>query len=70
VAGSYGGPRRLPDAAELISVIVLAIMAVWGAWFCVQSLLALWWPLNLAYGLAGAMVAIISAVVARAVLKR
>ena len=69
---SYGGGGRfrLPDAGELIGILLLAIIAVWGAWFGVQSLITLWWPINVVYLLAGAAVAIVSAAVARALLTR
>jgi hypothetical protein len=66
----YGGRRGLPDAGELIGIVVLAVIGVWGAWFGVQALLTLWWPINAVYALAGAVVAFISAAVARALLNR
>ena len=66
--------RRRPgaalDAGELVSLILLAIIALWGLWFGVQSMLTLWWPINAAYLLAGLFVAGISAAVARALLIR
>jgi hypothetical protein len=66
----YGGRRGLPDAGELIGVVVLVVIGVWGAWFGVQALITLWWPINAVYALAGAVVAFISAAVARALLNR
>jgi hypothetical protein len=66
----YAGRGRWPDLGELASVLVLAIIAIWGVWFAVQSLLTLWWPLNAAYLLAGLIVAGVSLAVARAVLSR
>ena len=62
--------RRLPDAGELIGLIVLAVIGLWGLWFGVQSLSTLWWPLNLAYSAAGAVVACISFGVGWALLDR
>jgi hypothetical protein len=70
VARGYGGRGRLPDAGELIGIVLLGIIGLWGVWFGVQSLIALWWPLNLAYALAGALVALISSAVAWALLHR
>jgi hypothetical protein len=58
------------DIGELTSLVLLAIIAVWGVWFGVQSMLTLWWPINLAYLVAGLIVALISAAVARALLAR
>jgi hypothetical protein len=52
----------------MIGLVMLAIIGLWGVWFGVQSLVALWWPLNVVYGLAGAIVAIISSAVAWALL--
>jgi divalent metal cation (Fe/Co/Zn/Cd) transporter len=69
VAGSYGGRRR-PSPSELISVILLAIIGLWGVWFGIQALIALWWPLNVVYAVAGAIVATISALVALALFNR
>jgi len=66
----YGGRRRVPDAGELIGIVLLAVIGLWGAWFGVQSLITLWWPINVAYFMAGALVAGISAAVARAMLIR
>ena len=66
----YGGRKRLPDVGELIGIVLLAVMALWGIWFGLQSLLALFWPINVLYALAGAIVAVISAAVARAMLSR
>jgi 1,4-dihydroxy-2-naphthoate octaprenyltransferase len=58
------------DLGEVVSLVLLGVIGVWGAWFGVQSLLTLWWPLNVAYLLAGLIVALISAAVARALLTR
>jgi hypothetical protein len=66
----YGGRNRMPDGGELIGIVLLAIMALWGLWFGLQSLLTLWWPINVMYAVAGAVVALISAAVARALLNR
>ncbi len=66
----YGGRRRLPDAGEAIGLVLLAVIGLWGVWFGVQSLITLWWPINLAYFAAGAFVAAISAAVGRALLNR
>ncbi len=55
---------------ELISLVMLAVIGVWGVWFGVQSVLSLWWPLNALYLLAGLIVAAISATVGRALLNR
>ena len=49
---------------------LLVVIALWGVWFGVQSFLTLWWPINLAFGLAGVVVAGIAAAVARAMLSR
>jgi hypothetical protein len=65
-----GGRRRLPDAGEAIGIVLLAVIGLWGVWFGVQSLMTLWWPINAAYLVAGALVAGISAAVARAMLNR
>jgi len=70
VAGGYGGRRRWPDAGELIGIALLGVIGLWGAWFGVQSLITLWWPINLGYFLAGGIVAAVSAGVARALLNR
>ena len=71
MARGYGGRnRRLPDAGELVGLIVLAIMALWGGWFAWQSWLGLWWPLNILYAAAGVLVAVICVAVARALLNR
>jgi hypothetical protein len=59
---------RLPDATELVGILLLGIIGIWGVWFGLQSLLALWWPLNLGYGLAGALVAGVSCAVAWAII--
>jgi divalent metal cation (Fe/Co/Zn/Cd) transporter len=66
----YGGRKRLPDVGELVGIVLLAVMALWGLWFGLQSLLTLFWPINVLYALAGAIVAVISAAVARALLNR
>lgn len=69
----YGGnPRRLrvPDAGELLGIVILAIMGAWGVWFAWQSAMGLWWPLNLAYAAAGVAVALICLAVAAALLNR
>jgi hypothetical protein len=58
------------DIGEVTSLVLLGVIGLWGLWFGVQSLLTLWWPLNLAYLLAGALVALVSAAVARALLTR
>jgi hypothetical protein len=70
LARGYGGRRRWPDTGELIGIVMLAVIGVWGVWFGVQSLITLWWPINVAYLVAGALVAGISAAVARAMLTR
>ena len=70
---SYGGnPNRLrlPDLGEWLGIIMLLIIGAWGVWFGWQSAISLWWPLNVAYTLAGAAVALISLAVAVAMLKR
>jgi hypothetical protein len=66
----YARRGRWPDVGEVASIIVLAIMGVWGVWFGVQSLMTLWWPLNVAYLAAGLVVALVSAAVGRAILTR
>ena len=66
----YGGRNRWPDVGELAGIVLLALIAAWGVWFGVQALLALWWPINIMYALAGFGVALISAAVARALLSR
>ena len=66
----YGGRKRLPDVGELIGIVMLAVIGLWGAWFGVQAWLTLFWPINVIYALAGAVVAVISAAVARALLNR
>ena len=69
----YGGnPNRLrlPDLGELIGIVMLVIIGAWGVWFGWQSANSLWWPLNLAYTLAGAAVALISVGVTVAMLNR
>jgi hypothetical protein len=72
LSAMYGraGPRRFPDLGEAVGVVLLGVIAVWGAWFGVQSMLTLWWPVNVAYLLAGLAVAAISTAVARALLLR
>ncbi len=62
--------RRWPDLGEFISVVLLAIIGLWGLWFGLQSLTSLWWPINGAYLAAGLTVAAVSAAVARAILTR
>jgi hypothetical protein len=64
------GRKRLPDVGEAIGLVLLALIGLWGVWFGVQSLITLWWPINVAYLLAGALVAGISAAVGRAMLNR
>jgi hypothetical protein len=49
---------------------MLVIIGAWGVWFAWQSAVSLWWPLNLAYAAAGAIVALISVGVALALLHR
>jgi hypothetical protein len=66
----YGRRGRWPDAGELIGLILLAIIGLWGAWFGVQSVLTLWWPINVIYLVAGMLVMAVSAAVARAMLVR
>jgi len=66
----YARRGRWPDIGELASIIVLALIGIWGVWFGVQSLMTLWWPLNAAYLAAGLVVAFISAAVGRALLTR
>ena len=66
----YGGRKRLPDAGELLGIVILAVIGLWGMWFGAQAFLTLFWPLNVVYALAGAVVACISAAVARALLNR
>jgi len=66
----YAGRGRWPDVGEVASIIVLAVMGIWGVWFGVQSLMTLWWPLNVGYLAAGLVVALVSAAVGRAILTR
>lgn len=69
----YGGnPNRLrlPDMGELLGIALLLIIGGWGVWFGWQAAISLWWPLNLAYAVAGAAVAIISVAVSIALLNR
>jgi hypothetical protein len=71
VPGGYGGGgRRWPDVGELLGLLLLAIIALWGVWFGWQSVLGLWWPLNAAYAVAGLLVAAISVGVGWALLNR
>jgi uncharacterized membrane protein len=58
------------DLGEVTSLVLLAVIAIWGIWFGVQSVLTLWWPINVAYLLAGILVAIVCAAIARALLTR
>jgi hypothetical protein len=68
---SYGGSnRRLPDLGELVAIVLLGIMVAWGLWFGWQSMIGLWWPLNVAYAAAGVGVALISGGVAWVLLNR
>jgi hypothetical protein len=67
----YRRRRGAPlDIGELVSLVLLAVIGIWGVWFGIQSLLTLWWPINAAYLAAGLVVAIVSAAVARALLIR
>jgi len=66
----YARRGRWPDIGEVASIVVLAIIGVWGVWFGLQSLMTLWWPLNAAYLAAGLVVAFVSAAVGRAILTR
>jgi hypothetical protein len=66
----YGGRNRMPDVGEVAGIVVLGVFALWGVWFGVQSFLTLWWPINVAYALAGGAVAVICVAVARALLNR
>jgi len=66
----YARRGRWPDLGELASVVILAVIAVWGVWFGFQSVTTLWWPLNVAYLAAGLFVAGVSVAVARAILTR
>ena len=67
----YGGSsRRLPDLGELLGIAMLAVIGAWGVWFGWQSMVGLWWPLNVAYAAAGGAVALIAAGVAWALLNR
>lgn len=70
MARGYGGRRRLPDAGEWVGIVLLVVIGLWGVWFGVQSLITLWWPINLAYLVAGLAVAAVSAAVAWAMLNR
>ena len=65
-----GAVAQQSISASSPASFLLAVIAIWGIWFGVQSVLTLWWPINLAYLLAGLMVAIICGVVARALLAR
>ena len=62
--------RRWPAGGEVIGIALLAVIGLWGLWFALQSLLTLWWPINAAYVIAGALVAGVSAAVAKAILNR
>ncbi len=55
---------------ELVGIALLGVIGLWGAWFGVQSLITLWWPINVGYFAAGSIVAVVSAGVARALLNR
>jgi hypothetical protein len=55
---------------EAGSILVLAVIGVWGIWFGVQSVLTLWWPLNVVYLAAGLIVAAVSAAFGRAIVSR
>lgn len=66
----YRRPGRLPDPGEMVSLALLAVIGLWGAWFGVQSVLTLWWPINVAYLAAGSAVALVALIVARALLTR
>ena len=70
VMRGYVGRGRLPDFGELLSLLFLAVIAAWGVWFGVQSLMTLWWPVNALYLAAGVIVFAIAAGVARAILIR
>ncbi|MBV9169541.1 MAG: hypothetical protein JOZ81_05595 [Chloroflexi bacterium] len=71
MARGYSGRRGSGlDLAELISVLLLGVIGLWGAWFGVQSLITLWFPVNVAYLLAGLVVAGVSVLVGRALLRR
>ena len=59
-----------PDLGEAVSLLFLAAIGIWGVWFGVQSVTTLWWPLNVAYLVAGLLVAAVSAAVGRAILIR
>jgi hypothetical protein len=43
---------------------------VWGLWFGWQSIVGLWWPINVAYAAAGVGVALVSTAVGWALLRR
>jgi hypothetical protein len=68
--GRYARRGGSPDFGELLSLVVLAVIGAWGVWFGVQSVTSLWWPLNVLYLLAGALVAAVSAAVGWALLSR
>ena len=61
-------PRAHPG--ELLSLLVLVVIGIWGVWFGVQSVISLWWPINVLYLLAGLAVASVSFAVGRAILNR
>lgn len=70
---SYGGnPNRLrlPDIGELLGIGLLLIIGAWGVWFGWQAAIGLWWPLNVAYAVAGGVVALISIAISLALLNR
>jgi hypothetical protein len=70
---SYGGnPNRLrlPDIGELLGIGLLLIIGAWGVWFGWQAAISLWWPLNVAYAVAGGVVALISIAISLALLNR
>ena len=70
MAGRYRGRGRWPETSELIAIILLGVIALWGVWFAVQSLLTLWWPINVGYLLAGLVVALVAVGIARALIIR
>ena len=60
----------MPDFGELVAIILLSIIGLWGLWFGWQSMVGLWWPINIAYLAAGVIVTLISGGVAWALLNR